>query len=175
MSIFWLKIGPSWSFGGNVGLLETNLNQHKGILRPTWANLEPCGAILEATWSNMSQHGANMEPTWSQLEANLRGGACYCSDGFSEVAPLEPPWALLQFGPTWLQLEPTWSQLGSKLDPVCPKKSKLEAMLKLSYITRGKQKSTYQDTQSYLTWQCTIPGLAECVERLNETTVIILH
>ena len=39
------------------------------------------------------------------------------------------------------QLEPTSSQLGSKLDPFCLKKSKLEAMLKLSYITIGKQKN----------------------------------
>ena len=152
MSIFWLKIGPSWSFGGNVGLLETNLNQHKGILRPTWANLEPCGAILEATWSNMSQHGANMsqhganmeptwrqhganmEPTWGQLEGwgmSLLGGFFRGSQLGANMAQLEPTWS--QFGPTWPQLEPTSSQLGSKLDPFCLKKANLKQCW--SYLT----------------------------------------
>ena len=87
-----------------------------------------------------------MEPTWSQLEANLRGGACLRLEGFSEEANLEPTWPNLSqlganLGPKCPQLEPTSSQLGSKLDPFCFKKNKLEAMLKLSYITIGKQKN----------------------------------
>ena len=114
-----------------------------------------------------------MEPTWNQLEANLRSGACPRMEGFSEEANLsqhgptwvnlEPIWANMT--PTWANFEPTWLQVG----PILPQKSKLEAMLKLSYITIGKQKkTTYQDTQSYLTWQCTIPGPVECVECLSK-------
>ena len=93
----------------------------------------------------MSQHGANMEPTWSQLEANLRGGACYCLEGFSEEANLGPTWPnLSQLGANLGQHDPNLSQLRAnlaKLDPSCFKKIKLEAMLKLSYITIGKQKN----------------------------------
>ena len=149
MSNFWSKINQNL-------LLEAML----AILRPTWVNIMASWAILEATWSNMSQHGANMsqhggkmeptwrqhganmEPTWGQLEGwgmLLLGWFFRGSQLGANMAQLESTWS--QFGPTWPQLEPTSSQLGSKLDSCWFKKSKLEAMLKLSYITISKQKN----------------------------------
>ena len=146
---FLIKNWSKFALGGHVGHLEANLSQHNGILSHLGGHLvqhEPTWSQHEPTWS---QHGTNMEPTWSQHGANLRptwGGGMSSHGGFfrgshlgANMAQLEPTWS--QFGPTWPQLEPTSSQLGSKLDPFCLKKSKLEAMLKLSYITLGKQKN----------------------------------